>query len=253
MNNRSLDSLLNLPSMNGKACGIAIASCLSMFFISKTIKYDLFKFAEKDEHELISKAIKSGINPRKVNSFKETPLHVAARHAHINSLLALLPHSDKNASNFMGWTPIAISSLKGCHRCVEALLDSGASISAFGPFGITPLMLASMGGHEECVRILLPQSNCESETSGGRDIFSIVAQSGKTSIADKIVASQTSDNIFFRLQRAAILAREMGFIDIANIMDGKLLSFAERESICKAITSIPQNKERSSAFRKAYI
>ena len=87
---------------------------------------------------------------------KETPLHVASRHGHMDVTQLLLKHgADTETQDDDKSTPLFLA-LRGEHvEVARVLLKYGANSEARDSYICTPLLLASMRGYVEVVRILL--------------------------------------------------------------------------------------------------
>lgn len=66
----------------------------------------------------------------------------------------LMSGGDPNQRTISGYTPLHLSASRGSARCVHALLEYGADITALDRHGKTPLRTAKLGSHTEASRML---------------------------------------------------------------------------------------------------
>lgn len=98
---------------------------------------------------------------------RTTALHIACRDRSDPAIAQFLLDSgaDANALNGLGFAPIHIAANDGNYKCVQVLLDAGATIDPAGGCGDgqTPMLLAcseaasplSLGNHIKCIQLLL--------------------------------------------------------------------------------------------------
>ena len=89
------------------------------------------------------------------NSDKETSLHCASQHGHVESAVILLRHgADPNIKNCRDETPLDLAALYGRVETVKVLLQSHPELvgpfTAYGGaiYNHTPLHMASRNGHK---------------------------------------------------------------------------------------------------------
>jgi ankyrin repeat protein len=87
---------------------------------------------------------------------KETPLHVASRHGHMDVTQLLLRHgADTEVQDDDKCTPLLLASRREYVEVAHVLLEYGADREARDGYSCTPLLLASMRGYLEVARVLL--------------------------------------------------------------------------------------------------
>lgn len=94
-----------------------------------------------------------------------TPLHIAAREGHDESIRVLLQAGadvnvlaveTNNYESAYGWTPLHLAVMNGKASTVKLLLEKGANVNAADKGGkLTPLHYAAWAGDAELVKILL--------------------------------------------------------------------------------------------------
>jgi ankyrin repeat protein len=114
------------------------------------------------------------VHPEHVNArggMEQTPMHVAAKAGHADTLPLLLEHgADLEGQGKYGGTALHRASWHGKVEAGQRLLDRGADIDARDSTNWTPLFSAAINGHLEFVRMLLERGamidarNASSET-----------------------------------------------------------------------------------------
>lgn len=108
--------------------------------------------------------LKSGLDPNyrvTDNEIAWTPLFLAARGCHLETVQVLLKHgAEVNAKSQSDQTPLHAviwnkTTLLGMNGVVHALLEAGAVVNARNSKGQTPLHWAAHYGHVEAVRLLV--------------------------------------------------------------------------------------------------
>ena len=130
----------------------------------------------------------------------------------------------KRQMNPLG-TPLALaaSHLRGgmCRLAIEALLAAGADPDE-SPMDWTPLMLAAINGNEAGVRALVGRADREIRDRNGDAAWSLAAGQGRAICFDLLAPTDPDD-----LARAARLAREAGFGELAESIGARELSARE--------------------------
>lgn len=150
---------------------------------------DFFRAVNLDNTHAVRELLNRGFDPNAVNEKGEYALYVAVRDESpkVAALLIAHPHTDVDAANAAGETPLMMAALRGKvelarqiierggqvnrdgwtplhyaasgagHAVLPLLLSRGARVDARSPNGSTPLMLAAQYGTEDAVEMLLRQ------------------------------------------------------------------------------------------------
>ncbi len=98
-----------------------------------TRKDDLFHSAVTGDSDLISRALRDGADVNARTVYDTTPLHVAARHGHVEAVKTLLAAgADVHARDRDSETALHKVAPSGCPEVVRALLDAGGDASVLG-------------------------------------------------------------------------------------------------------------------------
>ncbi|XP_019636244.1 PREDICTED: ankyrin repeat domain-containing protein 17-like [Branchiostoma belcheri] len=114
--------------------------------------------AKEGDTDRVKQLLAEGVNPNAANSMplQWTPLHLAAKNGHHETVTALLTaDADVNARDDEEWTALHLAALKGHHETVTALLTAAADVNARNDKEWTALHLAAFKGHHETVTALL--------------------------------------------------------------------------------------------------
>ena len=111
---------------------------------------------EKGDVQLVSCALKKGLNTEVRDQWESTPLIAAcARGREQVTTLLLQNGANCNAVNAFGNTPLISAVLGGFRDIISLLLTNGADINAKNVDGRTALVIAAMKGDENTIQILM--------------------------------------------------------------------------------------------------
>ena len=105
-----------------------------------------------------------------------TPLHVAAEHERIASVVQLLrcERCEVDAPGPNGCTPLMLAAHAGSRKCAAALLAAGASLDRRDGGGATALLAAAAGRRAKAMRLLLQAGadpHCRDSSGSGAAFF----------------------------------------------------------------------------------
>lgn len=118
----------------------------------------LMAAALKGRSEVIEELLRRGAKPDRWNRKGWTPLHLAAREGHVDSVVRLLEGGapvDAPGREESRATPLLLAVTGGLPEVAKALLDNGADPNSRNRHHVTPLMAAAYRGHPEVIRLLL--------------------------------------------------------------------------------------------------
>lgn len=122
---------------------------------------DIHEAAEQGNADEVQRLASGGLLRRAVDVNEQesgwgyTPLHLAAKEGHIETVKALLEHGAQvNAQNLYGWTPLHVAAVRNYTDITRLLLDRGGDITVEDNYGQTPVEAAEGKGHHEMVELL---------------------------------------------------------------------------------------------------
>lgn len=116
------------------------------------------------------------------NTAGETPLMYAALMGELDRVKYLVAHGAQ--VNRLGWTPLHYAASKAQIPVAEFLISKGAMVDAPAPDGTTPLMMAAYSGDINMVEVLLKAgANPAGVMQDGRDAKDWADKGGSTKIA----------------------------------------------------------------------
>ncbi|HLO96431.1 MAG TPA: ankyrin repeat domain-containing protein [Burkholderiaceae bacterium] len=185
--------------------------------------HDLMLAAARDQPSFVMKLLLAGVDPNQADAQRNTALHRALMEEseRVVKLLIEHPHTDVNALNLAGETPVMLAALRGRLAWVQALvrrgalidepgftalhyacsgpdngvsawlISQGAELDARSPNGSTPLMLAAGYGSPDSVEILL-QAGADARlvNDKGLSALDFARQSGRPELVRRIQAAQ---------------------------------------------------------------
>lgn len=124
-------------------------------WLDRTILFDACQEGRLELAKLLVSKYK--LSPNAVDSYGDTPLHLAAWGGHLDVTAWLLdqPGVDGNAVDSNTQTPVHWAAERGHDDILRMLLDRGCKIQSRDSHGNTPLHLAVQGGHESATVLLL--------------------------------------------------------------------------------------------------
>ena len=149
---------------------------------------DLFKGVEVDAPNLVSQAVKRGVDPNSRDEKGQVALFVALRGESLQAAEALLaaPGLDVDAANAHGETPVMMAALRGQLAWVRRLLDLGAKVNRTG---WTPLHYAASGPSVPVVELLLDRGAAiDARSPNGTTPLMMAARYGAIEAADRLLA-----------------------------------------------------------------
>ncbi|KAJ3049678.1 Glycerophosphocholine phosphodiesterase [Rhizophlyctis rosea] len=118
--------------------------------------------------KIVQSLLEHGIDPNAPNSDGETPLHLCARHGHLECLTLLVnggggsapwKKADVNAEDLAyRRTPIFLAATDGHLECVRVLLESSADVKRSDTVGFNPHEYAVLYGHRDVAALLRPHT-----------------------------------------------------------------------------------------------
>ncbi len=112
--------------------------------------------ALEEEFDVVGMLLSHGAKPNLWNSFKEMPLHIAARKNDAASTrLLLLAGADKTAESNQGWTPLHVAALHGAVETAEVLLEFGLNVDIANQRSQTPMHCAIQSDDTAFMNMLL--------------------------------------------------------------------------------------------------
>ncbi|KAI4351152.1 hypothetical protein L6164_005535 [Bauhinia variegata] len=128
------------------------------------------------------------------NELGETALFTAAEKGHLDVVMELLKHSNKETAlkkNRSGFDPLHIAASQGHHAIVQVLLGYDPGLSkTIGPSNSNPLISAATRGHTEVVNELLSKdcSLLEISRSNGKNALHLAARQGHVEIVKALLS-----------------------------------------------------------------
>ncbi|QQR48734.1 ankyrin repeat domain-containing protein [bacterium] len=137
-------------------------------------------------------------NPTKLmfrDSFKRTPLHLAAMNGHDEMVAELISLGfEVDVCDGDGYTPLHWAAREGHAECARILLEKGANIDSKNRYENTPLHLATLYGHIDCVYLFLERgANYSIKNTTDRTPKNIAKDFKYKDIYDVIVAYEDDD------------------------------------------------------------
>ena len=130
--------------------------------LSRGKKTALHIAATKKSAQIVDLLLECGADPGALSEGNWTPLHVAAKHGHIETLRMLLGLVDAEAATDNGKTALHWAAENGHIACVEALLPfCRLKRHAKDSKGKSPWMLAAKMHHSEIMHLLSPFNDDE--------------------------------------------------------------------------------------------
>ncbi|MGC6366879.1 MAG: ankyrin repeat domain-containing protein [Candidatus Marinamargulisbacteria bacterium] len=118
--------------------------------------------AKEGNLDNVQALIKDGADVNAKDEDKKTPLHIAAEEGNLDIVQALIKYgADVNAKDEDEETPLHIAAEKGCVDIVKALIKNGADVNAktnyyfFPNIAKTPLHIAAEEGNLNIVQVLI--------------------------------------------------------------------------------------------------
>lgn len=119
--------------------------------------------AEEGKEEIVYLLVdKYKVDINAVDKNGWTPLHSAAKHAHINIMEFLINHgafvralTNEGSSPLHYFVRNQISDPSTCHRIITLLIQRGAEVNGQNKYGMAPIHQAAMRGRELCLLSLL--------------------------------------------------------------------------------------------------
>ncbi len=110
-----------------------------------------------DMKELQTLVVEIGVSPEDLDGhLRQTPLHYACKHGHVEAVKFLLAHGAKpDITNSQGWTALNIACGSGKADCVYAMLAGGADPNIPSQCNLYPIHRSSTRGDEPCIGALL--------------------------------------------------------------------------------------------------
>jgi hypothetical protein len=137
--------------------------------------------------------VKSRVRPGEGESWEtgSTPLHVAARHGHLDVVKFLIASgADVNAQRDDKERPLGDAAFKGYADVANFLITSGAEVNCKGFHDYTPLHWAAETGQPQVVLLLLEKgADREAKDSDGRTPLQHAMANGRTEAAEALLAS----------------------------------------------------------------
>ena len=123
----------------------------------------------------------------------EVPLIEAAKRADLQSLRALLPTSDVNATEPDGTTALHWAVHGDDREAVDVLIRAGANVNAVNRYGVAPISLATLNGSAPILESLLEAgANANAALEGGETALMTAGRTGKID-AIKVLLAHGAD------------------------------------------------------------
>ena len=123
----------------------------------------------------------------------EMPLIEAAKRADLQSLRALLPTSDVNATEPDGTTALHWAVHGDDREAVDVLIRAGANVNAVNRYGVAPISLATLNGSAPILESLLEAgANANAALEGGETALMTAGRTGKID-AIKVLLAHGAD------------------------------------------------------------
>jgi ankyrin repeat protein len=131
------------------------------------------------------------------NHYGLTPLHAVAESDHIDSsdcIRLLLDHgADVNARDQQGWTPLYMALRFGHINSIKILLDYGADITVQDRLGSSPLHIALDGGIDGAVQLLLDHRTHGNRINISLCISNVKDKQGQTPLHQAVIFDRYED------------------------------------------------------------
>lgn len=158
----------------------------------------------------------------------ETPLHAAARWNRVDALIGLLNSGQCSIDirDDQGMTPLHKAVKAGSVRCVNILINRGASINATTKLGDTPLHLACQYGRPKCMRLLIGVRGCDlnaENNDGDRPLHKLAQKKGSIQDMELLIAAGAA---ICAINKSGMTARDLAreavrCIDIVTYLNSK--------------------------------
>jgi len=185
----------HLPLLLTLTASLTISPALLGMEPPLNLDKQLLQAAETGATETIKQLIGVGANVQATTYGGTTPLHIAARNGHTETVTALINQHKANlhAKNDCGWTPLHVAALNGHTGTVTALIDHGADVGAKENQGCTPLHLAARNGHTDTVTALITQHNADvgAKDDLGYTPLHLAARNGHTDTVTVLITAGT--------------------------------------------------------------